>query len=276
MLPHCRSVCVITAVLLSVTPAAWPQNAKPGQEKSAARLGKQIFASNCAACHGIDGKGSERAPNIADALNMKRRSDGEIIGIIQDGIPGTGMPAFHALNDAQIQALVAHLRALEGPSQAVATTGNAQHGRDLFFGKGGCSRCHMIAGEGGMIAQDLSEYARDHNPDQVKVAILHPAAYGRKQWVRVILRSGPTLEGRIRNEDNFSIQLQTSDGAFHLLDRSDVEKIESAPSLEMPGDYASRLSAAETDDLIAYLTLAAGTSKAARVSKPRRGYEDEP
>lgn len=274
MLLHPRGLWFSTAVFwLIFTQGVRAQEAAP--RESRAKLGNQLFASNCAACHGIDGKGSERAPNIADAPEMKRRSDAEIFGIIHDGMPGTGMPAFHTLGNAQIRAIVAHLRKLEGPTQSSVMKGNANQGKNLFFGKPECSRCHMIAGEGGFIAQDLSEYARVHSPEQIKAAIFHPAAFGQKQ-VRVRLRTGQVFEGRIRNEDNFSLQLQTSDGAFHLLDRPDVEKIESAPDLQMPTDYASRLSEGEVNNLIAYLMQAAGTSKAAAVNKPKRDYEDEP
>jgi len=267
-----RSVGFLTAVLLWFAPVARPQT--PKQPESGAQPGMQLFASNCSACHGIDGKGSERAPNIADSPQMKQRSNAEIFGIIHDGVPGTGMPAFHALTDAQTRTLVEYLRGLEGPAESVRTMGDARHGKNLFSGKAECSRCHMIAGEGGFAAQDLSEYARDRTGDQIKTAIVHPVASGRQ--VSVTLRTGQKLEGRLRNEDNFSIQLQTGDGAFHSLKRSDVERIESAPDLRMPTDYGAQLNPAEINDLIAYLTEAASSSKAAIVKKPKRDYQDEP
>lgn len=267
---------VITAVALGVfTVAAQAQTVKTQAGKPGAKLGKQLFASNCAACHGIDGKGSERAPNIADAPAMKTRSDSEIFGIIHDGISGTGMPAFHALSEAQVHAIVAHLRALEGPSQNTKASGNAEKGKTLFFGTAGCSRCHTVAGEGGLTAEDLSEYARGHGPDQLRNAIVHPANSGRIRPVKVILHGGQQYEGLLRNEDNFSLQLQTGDGRFHFITQSEVEKVEAAPSLLMPSDYGSRLNAREVDDLIAYLTQVASTSKAASENKRRREYLDE-
>lgn len=267
---------VITAIVLGLCAVAGQaQTVKGPAVKPGAKLGKQLFASNCAACHGIDGKGSERAPNIADAPAMKSHSDSEIFGIIHDGISGTGMPAFHALSTAQIHAIVAHLRALEGPSQNVAVTGNAEKGKTLFFGNAECSRCHTVAGEGGLTAQDLSEYARGHGPDQVRAAILHPAPSGRMRPVKVTLRGGQQYEGLLRNEDNFSFQLQTADGRFHFIAQSDVEKTEAAPNLVMPSDYGSRLNTTEVDDLIAYLTKVASTSKAATETKRRREYLGE-
>jgi putative heme-binding domain-containing protein len=248
-------------ILLAAVSVAAAQAAKssPNRSGDVAARGKQLFSSSCAQCHGLDGKGSERAPNIADRENIQRLTDSQISHIIENGVPGTGMPAFHTFNSTQVRAVVGYLRVLQGKNQAVALPGNPQRGKDIFFGKAGCSECHMAGGEGGFIASDLSHYARSHTVEQMREAIVHPSAGKQVRSVTVTLRSGEKYAGRVRNEDNFSLQLQTLDGAFHFLNRSNIEKIEADSQPLMPSDYTTRLEKRELDDVVSFLmTLGSG------------------
>lgn len=242
------------------------------KNSSGAAQGKKIFASTCAQCHGLDGKGSERAPNIADRASVQRLSDEQIFHIIENGVPGAGMPAFHALQSAQIRAVVAYLRTLQGKNKVIALPGNADRGKDLFFGKAGCSECHMIAGQGGFIASDLSDYARTRDAAQIKNAIVNPGGNGRPvRLVTATLRNGETFTGKVRNEDNFSLQLQSLDGSFHFLQKSEIEKMEADAKTIMPSDYGSKLTEAELNDVISYLIKTAGGT--AEVGKKSEEWE---
>src|SRR5882724_2116009 len=66
------------------------------QQKNAGSTvqGKHIFAVNCAACHGLDGQGSERGPDIANRRVVQQRTDQALSRIVRDGVSGTGMPSF--------------------------------------------------------------------------------------------------------------------------------------------------------------------------------------
>ena len=64
--------------------------------------GGAIFASNCAGCHGADGRGGEHAPNIATAPEVQHMTDRELAGIIRYGIAGAGMPAFSSLKQQEV------------------------------------------------------------------------------------------------------------------------------------------------------------------------------
>lgn len=230
--------------------------------------GKQSFAGACAGCHGLDGKGGERAPNIADRPSLQRLSDAQLFHIIQNGIPGTGMPAFHSLESTQIKTLVAYLRTLQGTKRAVHLPGDPERGKALFSGKGGCTQCHMIAGEGGFIASDLSEYARTHDLAEIRSTITNPASGNRPvKLVTVSLRRGDKFSGRVRDEDNFSLQLQTLDGKFLFLSKADIDKQDYDSQPLMPSDYGSKLSPNELNDLISYLMGVAGASPDAHSKK---------
>src|ERR1700745_2153959 len=198
--------------------AAWPQAPResPAQKNTIIipTRGKQTFASTCAGCHGLDGRGGERAPSIAERAHVQRLSDAQISHIIENGVPGTGMPAFHSLQRSDVQAIVAYLRILQGRTTTLHVPGDPDRGETVFVGKAGCSGCHMVAGKGGFIASDLSSYARTHTAEQIRSAIVSPDTDQQARLVTATTRRGEKVVGRIRNEDNFSLQLQTLDGTF--------------------------------------------------------------
>lgn len=251
-----------------------PAQKRPASSRPESIQGKPIFTSSCAQCHGLDGKGSERAPNIADRPNVQKLSDAQISHIIENGVPGTGMPAFHSLQISQVRAVVGYLRSLQGKSGTARLPGNPASGKNIFFGKGGCSECHMVRGEGGFIASDLSEYAQSHTVEQIRSAIADPASGGRQvRLVTATLRGGEKYVGRMRDEDNFSVQLQTLDGAFHFFSKSDIDKIEPDPQPLMPSNYGSKLDDRELNDVVGYLMSVAGAS-GHEPAKKRDEWED--
>ncbi len=244
--------------------SAQEQTSTTQHRTAAAKLsdGKRLLASNCAACHGIDGKGSERAPNIVENPRIRQLTDAQLARIINNGITGTGMPAFHSLSGSQIDELIAYLRSSGGTAKAVALPGDPKKGEPVFFGQAECSQCHMIAGRGGFIASDLTDYARTHSAEQIRSAILDTGSgnKGQARLATATLRTGEKFVGRVRNEDNFSLQLQSMDGTFHFISKSELEKLDYAPQPLMPTNFGSSLTASELNDLISYLLTVSGNS----------------
>src|ERR1700687_2579881 len=136
--------------------------------------GKQIFTTTCAACHGLDGRGGERGPDISRRREVQRVPDKALLQIVREGVPATGMPAFGSLGAARIQAVARYLRSLQGQTGAADVSGDPKHGKALFFGPSGCSQCHMIKGEGGFIGSDLSSYANPQSGVDIRSAIADP------------------------------------------------------------------------------------------------------
>jgi putative heme-binding domain-containing protein len=265
MLPSARPQFALLLVALWAANglAAWSQTPRQNLPQKNVKListqGKQTFASTCANCHGLDGRGGERAPNIADRANVRRLSGAQISHIIENGVPGTGMPAFHSLEPSDVQAIVAHLRTLQGRKRTLKLPGDPDHGETVFFVKGGCSGCHMIAGKGGFIASDLSGYSGSYAVEQIRSAITNPTRGSDPQarLVTVTTRGGEKIIGRIRNEDNFSLQLEALDGIFYSVRKSDLEALEYNSQTLMPSDYSSTLSPDDLNDVISYLMKAA-------------------
>jgi putative heme-binding domain-containing protein len=237
--------------------------------------GQRAFNSNCAGCHGLDGRGSDKGPNIA-SVNVRRLPDARVSSIISDGIPGTGMPAFHSLSEQQIRALISYVRVLQGKLEARTPPGDATRGKEIFFGKGECSSCHARSGEGGFLGRDLSAYGSDLPAKAIRDEILkpdriEPAGY---RSAALVTHDGNRLEGVIRNEDNFSVQLQTKDGGFHFFQKSDLRTVEHLERSLMPTNFGERLSPSELNDLVSYLMSSGSTTtKAQNPSKTEDSTE---
>jgi cytochrome c oxidase cbb3-type subunit III len=223
--------------------------------KTSAGPGEHTFNSTCAGCHGLDGHGGDKGPNIADNARVRHLSDTQVSSIISNGIAGSGMPAFRNLNTRQIGLLVGYVRILQGKVDARTGPGDAKRGKEIFVGKGECSTCHMISGEGGFLGPDLSAYGSSMSSQAIRDEIVKPnriATPGHRSAV-LTTRDGSRLEGVIRNEDNFSVQFQTKDGIFHFFQKSDLQTVEPTGQSLMPTDYGQRLSADELNDLVQYL-----------------------
>ena len=260
---------VVLALIVPIGGSAqvrlWAQGKDVGE-------GAQQFVEYCAGCHGADGRGGDKAPSLVSASGQATHSDAELFQIIHDGTMG-GMPPFAQIGDANIAALVQFLRALEGQSGSTSTegpiTGNADAGRTLFFGKAQCSTCHLMQGKGGFIAVSLTNYGRHRPPDAIRHAIINPddPLVPSSRVVNVTTAAGDKLSGVLRNEDNFTMALQTEDGRYHFFARSDLKDVQHTDHSLMPHDYATRLTAEELDDIVSFMIVtsrAAGTEAAHR------------
>jgi putative heme-binding domain-containing protein len=229
------------------------------------QVGQQQFAT-CAGCHGLDGRGGEHAPNIATDPKIQALSDRDLLHIVRSGVPSAGMPEFgSSLDEAQIRAVVSYLRILQGQQKPVSITGDSEHGRLLFFGSAGCSACHTVDGQGGFLGADLSAYGNSHSLADIREAIVNPNKNSdtRHGTVVVITRTGGKFTGVLRNEDNFSLQMQTADGSFHFFDKTALVRVEHPAQSLMPSQYESKLGAKNLDDLVSYLVKTSAKQSAA-------------
>jgi len=89
-------------------------------DATAAKSGAAIFADNCAACHGDDGKGGREfgAPNLADALWLYGNTGDQIAAQIARPKHGV-MPAWGLrLSEAEVKQLSVYVHSLGGGEQA--------------------------------------------------------------------------------------------------------------------------------------------------------------
>jgi len=71
------------------------------KDPAAMQAGAQLFAQNCAACHGARGEGG-----IGPELEPESYDDAALFEIIHNGITANGMPAFAALGSTKVWQLV--------------------------------------------------------------------------------------------------------------------------------------------------------------------------
>ena len=91
-------------------------------DATAAKSGAAIYADNCAACHGDDGKGGREfgAPNLADALWLYGHTSAQIAAQIARPKHGV-MPAWGLkLSEAEVKQLAVYVHSLGGGEQAAA------------------------------------------------------------------------------------------------------------------------------------------------------------
>jgi cytochrome c oxidase cbb3-type subunit 3 len=232
------------------------RGAGPAVDPAAAAAGREVYNRACTICHGMDGTVGERAPALAGTRRFLRTSPADLFDAVRNGIPGSGMPR-SPLEDEEIHKVVAYIRSLRGTAADTVLPGNAENGAAVFWGKGDCGRCHMIRGRGGILGPDLSNAGRDRRAMALRDALLRsdrrsPRGY---RLVKVRMRDGRAIEGLVKNEDTFSIQvLGTADLALHLLDRGEAAEIVYPEQSFMPADYARRLSPGEIDDVVAFLS----------------------
>ena len=234
------------------------------QQPTAIAAGRKIFANACSGCHGSHGEG-ERGPNLADGRLIRRSSDAQLFIVVQKGVPGTEMPPF-PLEEKQIWQVLAYTRSLSAPAADAQVPGDAGRGRAIFAGKGGCTQCHMIAGEGGYLGPDLSNVGLTRSWRRLRDALLDPKSRSMSgfQGVEVVTKSGETLHGIAKNHTNYSLQLEDASGNLHLLESKDIQKAVFATRSIMPEDYERQLSSAEIDDVLAFLSKQAVRSPSQR------------
>lgn len=255
----------------------WAQNQSPGLPSDANAASqaeaKALYGSVCASCHGLDARGGERGPDIMSRPEVVHKTDAELSEILKDGRTSAGMPAFSSFGTEKLSALIAYLRVLQGHSKQTSLPGDPKRGKTLFYGKAKCAECHLVDGQGGFLAPDLTSYAARQGADEVRAKIVNPDKDldPRKGIVDVVLRDSAKVSGAVRSEDNFSLQLQTQDGVFHLLNKSDIQTQTYAGRSGMPTNYGSTLSAAELNDIVSYMLRVSGSEN---MRKPDKSVGD--
>jgi mono/diheme cytochrome c family protein len=127
---------------------------------------KTLYARNCSACHGPNGKGGAAIP-LSDPVFLAIADDAVIRRTATNGVPGTPMPAFAQsaggmLTDRQIDAIVGGIRSWAQPDlvrngilppYSTPVAGDPRHGADVYAMY--CSTCHGPEGGGGNEASSI-------------------------------------------------------------------------------------------------------------------------
>ena len=151
--------------LTALTAACQRMPGRPGPDAAEIRPDKitdfpLLYAENCAACHGENGRGGGAAIGLANPVYLAIADDAVLSRATGQGVKGSLMPSFArraggALTDEQVAILVAGIRAWARPDALggarppayAASPGNAARGADVFAAA--CASCHGASGAGG-------------------------------------------------------------------------------------------------------------------------------
>lgn len=226
--------------------------------------GAFLYRGGCALCHGLNARGGSRGPDLTRGIWNHGGSDAEIFHTILNGISGTLMPA-NDLTDLEAWEVVAYLRSL-APATPKKVSGESAAGEKIFEGDGNCWLCHMVNGKGGRLGPDLSRVGSRRTPEFLEEKIRTPnknLAPGMmeplKDWpydaeeVTVVTRDGKTVQGVLRNEDSFSIQIMDLSEGLHSYLKRDLREVVHEGKTAMPAFDEDTLSKEQLRDLVAYL-----------------------
>jgi mono/diheme cytochrome c family protein len=99
-------------------------DATQAQQASYTKLGKGLFADNCAECHGDAATGGGDAPTLDSKQFLSSTSDAQIEALMSGGVSGTDMPAFGleyggTFTAEQVRQIVTYLRSLEKQAPSI-------------------------------------------------------------------------------------------------------------------------------------------------------------
>jgi cytochrome c oxidase cbb3-type subunit 3 len=107
-------------------------------------VGRNLFANNCAQCHGSDARGARGFPNLTDGAWLYGKDEATMLATIMHGRTAV-MPALGAAigDDAAVTAVATYVQSLSGmpADTALAAVGKSKF--DLV-----CAACHGVDGKG--------------------------------------------------------------------------------------------------------------------------------
>lgn len=270
-----RRVCVAAVILilagtgrhsLRAAPQGPPMPPPPVPNLTAddVAMGKQLFAANCASCHGVDATG-QLGPNLHGVV--QRRGEQGVFSIIRNGMGG--MPPVSSINDQRVWQVVAYVRTLGEAGPMEAATGDPVKGKAVYEANG-CATCHTIGTVGGTVGPPLTVIGRERAPKYLHAFLLDPgknppadmtlperAGNTGYLLVHVVTKDGHEMTGIRVNEDTFELTLRDISGHFYTYDKSKLKVIEPEPGKSVMPSYTS-LSASDLDNLVAYLASLKG------------------
>ena len=103
--------------------------------------------------------------------------------------------------------------------------GDAVRGKALYEASA-CADCHRLGEKGSRVGPDLSAVGDTRTPEQLHRAIVAPdeEVLAENRNVRVVLKDGTAVIGRILNQDAFSIQMLTAAEQLASYARSDLRE----------------------------------------------------
>jgi cytochrome c oxidase cbb3-type subunit 3 len=266
-----RQYLLTVAICLACLPASAQNPAPPPLEHATAadlESGARAYAVYCSRCHGFDGTGG-MGPPLARPKLRHAADEAAIIGILQNGLPGTPMLEAWQLSDREKAQVAAFVRSL-GRRPPEALPGDPGRGRALYA-RLGCASCHIVAGAGAGVGPELTDVGALRGSAFLRQSLLEPGAafperavpyepfaFPAYVVVQAQPRDGAEVTGLRLNEDSFTIQVRDQEGRVRSFRKADLERLHAEAGTSLMPSYRDLLTEAELNDLVAYLMTLQG------------------
>ena len=232
-MPSRCPISVAAFVLLAA--ASLHGQADHGAQYSQAEIaaGYRVYSSQCVQCHGGNGDGISGV-DLRRGVFRRATSDEDLGRVISNGVPGAGMPPFK-LEPAELTGVIAFIRAGFDQTASVRV-GDPLRGRTLYEGKGACASCHRVGGRGALTAPDLSGIGLVRTVAALQRSLVEPATamVPANRPLRIVTKSGESVDGRRLNEDTYTVQLIDEQERLVSLVKADLLEYELAKASPMP------------------------------------------
>lgn len=149
--------------------------AELASDPAATRVGRNVFANNCAGCHGTDARGAKGYPNLVDADWLYGGDADTVLTSVLQGRHGLMPPMIATLPGNGVDEVANYVLSLSGLEHDSRLAANGKPAFEAI-----CAACHGVAGKGNMLigAPNLSDDIWLHGNADL-AAIQDAITYGR-------------------------------------------------------------------------------------------------
>jgi putative heme-binding domain-containing protein len=146
-------------------------------------------------------------------------------------------------------------KVVEAFMPALELKGNAQHGKKIYSER--CISCHRLGSEGFAVGPDLVT-VKNSGKDKLLTNILDPNKEVRPDYVSFVVetKDDESMIGLIANETATSITVRQPYGKETVINRSNINRIQSQQQSLMPEGLEAGLAAQDLADLIEFIETA--------------------
>jgi mono/diheme cytochrome c family protein len=194
----------------------------PSGADDAVARGQALYAKQCASCHGVEGRGDGPAayllsPKPRDLRAARYRlvstwegipTDDDLMRTLTRGIPGSAMPSWAHLPEADRRALVAYVKTLAEhplavqparapengdpgaglvtvPPEPADSTTNHARARELF--EGACASCHGTTGRADVAQELVDAEGRPTRPRDLTTGVFKTEPTPEQLYRRIVV-----------------------------------------------------------------------------------------